>query len=113
MRYTEFKVGEKELKLRLGAMAIANVEKKLGANLLDIFMKVEKGELPKISDFIIILHGSLQQLNSGYTLEKVYDLYDEYIENGGSYVDLIGVLMNVLKISGFFRQEEMTPQTLI
>lgn len=113
MKYTEFKVGEKELKLRLGAVASTNVEKKLGKSLLDIFMKAGEGQLPKVEDVIIILHGSLQQLNANYNMEKVYELYDEYVELGGSYIDLIAVLTEVLKTSGFFKQaEKISPQMI-
>ncbi len=104
MNYIEFKVGENEYKLRLGAQQIAQVEKKLGGNLLNIFMEIEKNQMPTLTDILIILHGAMQKYNHGITIEKIYEIYDEYVDGGYSYVDLIPVLVEVLKISGFFKE---------
>ncbi|RKD22455.1 hypothetical protein SAMN02745883_00691 [Caminicella sporogenes DSM 14501] len=107
MRYTEFKVGEREFKLRLGAGEIVNLEKKLGKNPLDILMNVEKGELPKIGDTLTILHAAMQKFHHGMTMEKVYQLYDEYVDEGNTYTDLIPVILEVFKVSGFFKEAQI------
>ncbi|MBB6716370.1 DUF6096 family protein [Clostridium gasigenes] len=112
MKYTEFKVGEKEYKLKLGAAETISVEKKLGANLLNMFIKAGKDELPKLGDILIVLHGAMQKYTHGTTLANVYDLYDEYIDNDGSYMDLISVLTEVLQDSGFFKKVEEAPQEI-
>lgn len=105
MLFTDFKVGEKELKLRLDSRGCVALEKKLGKSPLDIFMEAQNGSLPKLEGVIAILHASLQKYQHGYTEEKVYDLYDEYIEAGGSFIELIPVLLDVFKVSGFFKEE--------
>ncbi|WIF95014.1 DUF6096 family protein [Caminicella sporogenes] len=107
MRYTEFKVGEKEFKLRLGAGEIVNLEKKLGKNPLDILMNVEKGELPKIGDTLAILHAAMQKFHHNITMEKVYQLYDEYVDEGNAYTDLIPIVLEVFKVSGFFKEAQV------
>lgn len=107
MKYTEFKVGEKEFKLRLGAGEIVNLEKKLGKNPLDILMNVEKGELPKIGDTLTILHAAMQKFHHNMTMEKVYQLYDEYVDEGNAYTDLIPVILEVFKVSGFFKEAQV------
>lgn len=105
MRFTEFKVGGKEFKLRAGASQIIELEKKLGGrNPLSILMAVEGGELPTVTQVLLILHASLQKFQHGMTFEKVLDLYDEYVEEGHSYTDLIPVMVDVFKTSGFFPQ---------
>jgi len=106
MKYTEFKVGEKEFKLRLGACEIINLEKKLGKNPLDILMNVEKGELPKIGDTLTIIHAAMQKFHHNITIETVYQLYDEYVDEGKSYIDLIPIILEVFKVSGFFRKAQ-------
>lgn len=107
MKYTEFKVGENEYKLRLGAQQVIQVEKKLGGkNVLDMFMKVGGNSMPTLNECLIVLHGSMQKLNHGVTMEKVYDIYDEYVEEGNTYTDLMPVLIDVMKVSGFFKEKK-------
>lgn len=107
MLYTEFKVGEQEFKLRIDARATVALEKKLGRSPLDVFMDAQNGSLPKLEGVIAILHASLQKYQNGFTEEKVYDLYDKYIEEGGTFIELISVLLDVFKTSGFFKDEEV------
>lgn len=105
MRYTEFKVGEKEFKLRLTASATENLEKKLnGKNPLSTLMTVQSEQIPSVSNLLLILHASLQKFHHGYNHDKVLELYDEYVDEGNTYMDLIPVLLDVFKSSGFFRE---------
>ena len=106
MMYSELKIGEKELKLRMDAQNSVLVEKKIGKNPLSIFMNEDKS-LPKLEELIIILHGSLQKYEKGYTLEKTYSLYDDYIDDGGTFTDFIPLIMDIFKVSGFFKEEDM------
>ncbi|MBU5677912.1 hypothetical protein KQI88_15955 [Alkaliphilus sp. MSJ-5] len=105
MRYTEFKVGDKEYKLRLAASEMINVEKKIGGNVLDIFMKKE--QIPTMEELLLTLHGSLQKFQHGIGLSDTYNIYDEYVDNGGAFEDLIEVIMDVLEVSGFFKKEQL------
>ncbi|VIR45967.1 prophage protein [Streptococcus pneumoniae] len=90
LKYTTWKVtDEKELKLRLTSHQAATVEEKIGMNLLKIFMP-EAGEeftLPPLKVMLLLVHGALQQYEHGYSLEDVYDLYDEYVDIGGKPLD--------------------------
>lgn len=104
MRYVEFKVGKEEYKLRLGANEIINLEKKLQDNPLNVLMKIEDGGLPKIETLLYILHASLQRFHHGITLEDVTDIYDSYVEAGGTFTSLLTEMVEVFKISGFFKE---------
>jgi len=106
MMYSEFKIGDKELKLRMDAQNSVLVEKKIGKNPLSIFMSEDKS-LPKLEELITILHGSLQKYESGYTMEKTYALYDDYVDEGGTFTDFIPLIMDIFKVSGFFKEEDM------
>lgn len=111
MLFTEFKIGEEELKLRLTTRDCVSLEKKLGRNPLDDIMMVESGKLPTVTYIVTVLHAALQKYHSGYTLEKVYDLYDKYIENGGDLMGIIPVITNIFEVSGFFKNpEQKTPE---
>lgn len=98
--YITFTVGENEYKLRLGAAAMIALEKKIGGSPLKIFMEMEAEGLPRLEDLLVILHASLQQYNKGMTEKKVYELFDEYVDNGGSVIELVPVILEVLEVSG-------------
>ena len=106
MNYVAFNVGDKELKLKLDAKNTVALERVVGTNPLNELMKVANGQLPTLDFAITTLHASLQKLEHGYTLSKVYDLYDEYVEEGHSLVDLIPVLIDVFKAAGFIPKDD-------
>lgn len=110
MMYTIFNVNNKELKLRLNARACVELEKRLGCSPLQLIMDMANGEeinMPKLETLITILHASLQAYEHGYDLNAVYDLYDEYVDNGGSLMELFPVIMEIFKVSGFFKEEQV------
>lgn len=119
MQYTTLTIGDKEYKLRATAATIVELEKRIGGkNPLDILMAVERGELPSVTNILYILHASLQKFHHGIDVRKVLDMYDAYIESGQNYIDLIPVLVEVFRVSGFFpaapkeKQEDQETQEL-
>lgn len=108
MRYTTLTVGDAEYKLRATASSITDLEKKLGGqNPLNILMSLEQGELPSVTNILLILYAALQRYHSSLTFPKVMDLYDDYVESGKTYTDLIPVLIDVFQVSGFFNKAPM------
>lgn len=106
MKYYLFKAGEKEYKLRLTAQNIIDTEARLGYSIFEVLMKTDEGKLPSIEEMLIILRGSLQKYHDDMKMKDVYDIYDEYVENGGDYTGLIETVTEIMKISGFFREEK-------
>ena len=105
MKYYLFTVGEKEYKLRLSAQGIIDTEKRLGKSIIDVMIQSEKGKLPA-------LYGSLQKYHS-VKMNDVYDLYDEYVDNGGDLTGLIETITEVLKVSGFFRETKTEKEEIV
>jgi hypothetical protein len=108
MLYTIFTVKDRDYKLRLNAKACVDLEKSLGTNPINVFIKMGAGDsinLPSLGDLISILHASLQPLNHGFNLDKTYELYDEYISDGHNMTDLIPVVIDVFKVSGLLPEE--------
>ena len=103
--YSIWKISdEKELKLRLSSHQATKVEEKIGMNLLKIFMPKagEEFTLPPLKVMLLLVHGALQQYEHGYSFEDVYDLYDEYVDNGGDQATFMtDVLMPLFEVSGF------------
>ncbi|MEK4628111.1 DUF6096 family protein [Solibacillus sp. FSL R7-0682] len=113
MQYTTLKVGEQEFKLRATASAIVELEKKLGGrNPLQVLMTVENGEIPAVGNLLLILHASLQKYHHGMTWEKVLELYDDYVDVGNTYTDLIPVMIDAFKTSGFFKSASQETATV-
>lgn len=109
MLYTTFEAVGKEYKLRLTAAASQNLEKKLGGkNPMDVVTSLSESRMPLVSDLLTILHASMQKFQSNVTYTDVLDMYDSYVDSGQSYMDLIPVLMEVFKVSGFFPKEKVT-----
>lgn len=105
--HTEWKIGDREpLKLRLTSRGCVDAERRLGTNPLNILTSIDEGNLPRLEAIIVILHQALQPFEHGYSTEDVYELYDEYIDAGGTMVDLIPLILDVFKVSGFFKEEK-------
>ncbi len=108
MRFHVINIANKELKCRLNTQNTIQLERKLGGkNVLKVLMD---DQIPSLEMVLSTLHASLQALEHGYTMEKVYDLYDEYIENGNTYIDLVPELISVLEVSGFFKRPPQEEQ---
>lgn len=101
MIYTELNIGNEAYKLRLTTRASISLEKALGFNPITLFMEIDNGVMPKLSDMLIILHACLQSYHHGMTLDKVYDLFDSYVADGHTQFDLVPVFVEVFQESGY------------
>ena len=54
---------------------------------------------------LVILHASLQAYEHGITLDRVYDMYDRFVEEGNSLMELFPIIIEIFKTSGFFKEE--------
>lgn len=113
--YATWKVSEdKELKLRLTSSQGMDVEEKIGANLLKVFMPSE-GEafaLPPLKVMLLLTHGALQKFEHGLSFEDVSDLYDDYVDNGGDQAAFMAdVILPMLQVSGFMPREKASKKT--
>lgn len=104
MMYYDFKAGNKEYKLRLNTRNIVSLEKQLGCNPLMIF-GADGESIPTVSAMVVILHASLQTYEHGITVDKAYEIFDAYLEDGNSTVDFVNVIMEIYKASGIIKIE--------
>lgn len=110
MLYTTLKVKDYEYKLRLSAKSCIELEKRLGGNPLNVFMQIENGKLPTLATLLTMLHQSLVEYQHGITMDFVYTLYDDYCSEGNNMMNLIQVLIEVLKTSGFIPESDGEPE---
>lgn len=113
--YYEFEVGNKSLRLRIRARQAAQLEKVLGCSPLTLFIKMTKNtedelsiieNLPSIDVYATILNAALQAYEHGYDMNKTYELIDEFIDDGHSQMELMNVVSEILKVSGYMPQEQ-------
>lgn len=107
MMYESLQVGEKEYKLRLRAKDIVALERKLGKSPLEEIMTLSENQVPKLETLLMFVHAAMQSYEHNIKIEKVYDIYDEYVEQGNTYMDLVKVTLNIFKVSGFFPEEAL------
>lgn len=109
MLYHIFSVGDKEYKCRLTARACVELEKKLGENPLNVFIKIANNgvEVPTLESLITILHASMQSMEHNMSMDKVYALFDEYVDAGHTMMELIPEVLEIFKVSGFFNEEQV------
>lgn len=103
--FTELTINGETYKLRLTTRTSIQLEKALGFNPLDILVAMEDGKMPKLSDCLIILQYMLLDMNHGFNVDKTMDLYDSYIADGHTMIELIPVFIDVFKKSGYINEE--------
>ncbi|MBQ7937622.1 MAG: hypothetical protein IJ283_03905 [Oscillospiraceae bacterium] len=107
MLYSIFTVNGEDYRLRLDCKYCVELEKKLGTNPLNVFTKIgQTGEIPQLDVLITILHCSLQHFHHNMTMDKTYELYDKFVDDGNTLMELVPVLMEVFKVSGFFKDNK-------
>lgn len=99
--FTELIIGGDSYKLRLNTKASVALEKALGYNAISMFMDIDNGIMPKLGDILIVLHAMLQPMNHGISMDKVYDLFDRYVDEGHNMYDLIPLFVEVFQESGY------------
>lgn len=105
MMYVDFHAGNKDYKLRLSTRNTVQLEKQLGCNPLAIFGKGDT--IPTVTTMVNVLYASLLQYNHGITLNDAYDIFDDYIADGNSMTDFVNVLLEIYKVSGLIKIEEV------
>lgn len=109
--YTELIIGGNSFKLRLDTRNSVNLEKALGYNPLNLIMALADNKMPKKMDVIIMLHAMLQKFHHGYNMDKVMDLFDDYIADGHNMFDLVPTLVEVLTEAGYIPKEKDEEET--
>ena len=103
MMYVDFAANGNEYKLRLNTRDIVALEKQLNCNPMAIFGS--GNTIPTITTMVYVLHAALQQYQHNITLEKAYDIFDEWLADGHAMTDFIQVIVDIYKVSGLIPAE--------
>lgn len=99
--YYIWTVGERELKLRLTNKNVMDLEKEYEGNLFKLL-----NDIPPLHVMLNIITKATERFNHGETKETISDLYEEYVDQGGTQLELFTtVIMGVFGVSGFFSEK--------
>ena len=94
-----WKVDDNEYKLKLTTSAIINLEEKFKTNLINIF----NDSIPPLKIMLTVTHAAMQKFNHGIKYKEVEELFEKYIDEGGSQTAFMtDVFMPIYQASGFF-----------
>lgn len=110
-QFSIWTVGDRDIKLKLKTSAVVELENKYKQNLLSIMGEGEGG-MPALVVMLDIVYAAAKDWNHGLKKNEVYDLYDQYLDEGGSMLKFYtNIFMDVFLVSGFFSEalaEQMT-----
>lgn len=94
-----------EYKLKLKTASICKLEEKLNMSLMDVLGLART--TPPISTMLLITHGAMKDWNSNIKIDDVKDLFDKYIDEGGTQLDFFTTtFMGIYRVSGFFTESQ-------
>lgn len=97
-------VGGEDYRLKLKSTEICQIESKMN---IDLFETLTKGK-PPLYIMLITIQGALQSMNHKMKIADVQNLYDQYVEEGGTQLTLFtDIIMEILKVSGFFTRNQV------
>lgn len=99
--FAVWSVGGTEYHLKLTTDGIVALESKTKKNLLSLI-----DELPPLNVMCGIIQASMQRYHHGIKYNQAKALIDEYIDEGGSQLELFtDVIIPIFQVSGFFSVE--------
>lgn len=97
-------VGGRDYQMKLTTGMIERLENKYRANIMNL---VSDSGIPPLSIMLTVLQAAMTPWEHGVSYEDTKRLYDRWLEEGGSQMELYGnVLMPVLAVSGFFTAKQ-------
>lgn len=110
MEYAIWKVKGTEYQLKMKARQCGMLETKIG-NPLNLLMKVELDHtLPALPQIVtVIAHGMLMH-HPGMNENKIYQLIDEWLEEGHTQTELLELTTEILQVSGYLPSEEFADE---
>lgn len=97
-------VGSIDYKLKLTTGWITKLENKYKTNVINL---ITASDIPPLSVMLTIIQAAMIPWEHNMKLEKVYELYDRWMEEGGNQGELLTqVVLPTLAVSGFFTEAQ-------
>ena len=100
-----WEVNGTEYKLKLKTATVGQLEEKLGRSLIAVF---GTDGMPPLNVMLTIVHGAMKDWNANIKRSDVDELFDRYLEEGGSQLEFFAtIFMDIYKVSGFFTTKQI------
>lgn len=100
----EIKLGNVTLECRLDGKAVWNAEKALNKSLLNLFVDGDgKTVFPPIGEVLVVLQRSNKR--HGVSEKDVLDGFEQFLDQGGTTMDLYNDVSDLMKEAGFFGKQ--------
>ena len=107
MNYTTFTVKGKEYKAKINARGSVELERFLGTNPVNIILAMgETEEVPSLEKMLKIIQVAVATFMPSFKMNDAYDLYDDFIEEGNAMSDIVPIVLDIFKASGYLKKEE-------
>lgn len=103
--FAYWSVGGKDYKLKLTTQQVCKLEEKFRCNLTTLIMQA--GGIPQLGVMLTIIQAAMTPWHHGIKYKGVQALYDRYMDDGGTQMDLMmDVIMEIMLVSGFFTESQ-------
>lgn len=99
-----WKVADEDYRLKLRSDMVCKLEDKYRTNILNLIT----GEgLPPLAIMLTVIQAAMCTYNHGIKLKDVQAIYETYLDEGGSQIQLLtDVIFPILSVSGFFTESQ-------
>lgn len=103
--FAYWEVGGRLYRMKLNTSAICRIEDKYKCNLMGLLSRY--GDLPPLNVMLTIAQGAMMPWEHGMKYERVLQLFDQYMEEGGTQTTfLMDVIIPLYQVSGFFSADQ-------
>lgn len=96
-------VGGVDYKMKLKTSIISRLEEKFGGVNLMLIVS----DLPSLKNMLTIAQAAITPWHHGMKYSDIEDLFDKYVEEGGSQMDFFkDHIMGCMNVSGFFTEKQ-------
>jgi len=101
--FATWEVGGETYRMKLSTADVQELEQRYKTNLMNIMATDDDTGMPALSIMLDVAQQAMQRYHHGMTRAKIMDLFDQYVEEGGSQFDFyVNVFTNIFLVSGFF-----------
>lgn len=106
MNYIELVTNDNVYKLRLNTRNTIKLEKLLGGNPLKVFADITEENPPTVETMVTVLYVSLLAYNDKITLDKTYDIFDEWLDSGHMVAEFIAIIVELYRQAGLIQKNK-------
>lgn len=104
-RYIEKTIGDKNWNFRLTTLQTVELEKSLKQNPVSVLFEMQNGGFPQVTKLVEILFYSLKTSHPTIKKEKVYEIVDKMYDEGGNYVSIVNLILEIFRQSGLLPED--------